>query len=247
MLGQPRKHTSSPCCGQPPLLCPATSCQGRPTLQDGWITPKAPQQWYGDTAALGPGHYGAKTGKLGRREATQVPLQAGKVNSLTIQTSISPLLCPVRGLEHSCSTLTLSSSMKHIGGTHGTLTPRRSEPGTLFKGYCTSPGEKGCTNSPLQHMAAGGCNRREKQEAVSPGSSFLQSIYQEKKHSKITSHQNIFPHPSPAQVGTEPKAPCPLPRLPSEPSSCSRHLLPVSPSPRVQKVEREIKTQVNTH
>lgn len=76
---------------------------------------------------------------------------------------------------------------------------------------------------------------------------FFKASIRKKKHSKITSHQNIFPHPPPAQVGTEPKAPCPLPRLPSEPSSCSRHLLPVSPSPRVQKVEREIKTQVNTH
>lgn len=138
--------------------------------------------------------------------------------------------------------------MKHIGGTHSTLTPRRSEPGTLFKGYCTSPGEKGCTNSPLQHTAAGGCNRREKQGAVSPGSFlFSKHLSGKKKHSKITSHQNIFPHPSPTQVGTEPKAPCPLLMLPSMPLSCSRHLLPVSPSPRVQKVEREIKTQVNTH
>lgn len=76
---------------------------------------------------------------------------------------------------------------------------------------------------------------------------FFKASIRKKKHSKITSHQNIFPHPSPAQVGTEPKAPCPLPMLPSMPLSCSRHLLPVSPSPRVQKVEREIKTQVNTH
>lgn len=109
-------------------------------------------------------------------------------------------------------------------------------------------GKRGARIHHFNTRLLGDATEGKSREQSAQAPSFFQSIYQEKKkHSKITSHQNIFPHPSPTQVGTEPKAPCPLLMLPSMPLSCSRHLLPVSPSPRVQKVEREIKTQVNTH